>query len=408
MKNCPFSDLANPHFHSEGKSHEAFRTLRSEEPISWQVDKESGVGFWAVTKRRHIDLISKSPELFSSAEKSALYDEFSEEELTFLRLLVINMDPPHHLRYRRIVRNAFSPKNVDLLEPKIRRVVAAAIEKTIQARDCDFVAEMADKIPMQVICELMGVPSEDRGMLLKWSHLMVGSSDPAVAEEKRAITVYGDFLQYGRKIIELHKFKSRGPIVDALLNSETPEGDRLTVEEFCSFFLMLVVAGNETTGAVMSNGMKLLLDSPDRFEAMKNNKRLVTSAVEEFLRYEPAVIQHRRTAMSDVEIDGVKIKKGDKLVLFYQSANRDDEVFANPDEFVIDRGLQGNLAADHRAFGIGQHFCLGAHLARMELQIFFEELVGRARKIQAAGPAIKLVSNTFNSYRSLPITICCD
>jgi cholest-4-en-3-one 26-monooxygenase len=400
MTACPHLNLASPDTYTSGVPFAQFAQLRREEPISWQIDPDNGVGYWAITKREHLDFISKSPEIFSSAARSCFYAERDEAQLVMMRNLLINMDPPDHVKYRRIVRNAFTPKVVDSYDQRFREIAKGIIDRVITKGRCEFVAEVAAELPLIAICELMGIPIEDRHEFFVWTNTMIGSDDPELAvSREESMAAHFNVFQYGRKLAELHRESPRNNIVGALLDG-TVQDEHLTDSEFCNFFLLLVVAGNETTRTVTTHGMRLLIENPEQYTNLQANPSLVEGAVEEFLRYHPAVIQFRRTALRDIELDGVNIKQGDKVVMFYPSVNRDETVFTQADTFDIQRD---DIKNEHRAFGIGEHFCLGSHLARLELRVIFDEIVKRIHNPRLDGEVRWMRSNLISGVKSMPI-----
>jgi cholest-4-en-3-one 26-monooxygenase len=404
MTQCPYINIASPDTYTQGVPFAEFARLRSEQPISWQVDPDNGVGYWAIMRREHLDFISKSPEIFSSAERTCFYFERDDAQIAMMRNLLINMDPPDHVKYRRIVRNAFTPKAVDSYEQRFRDIACEIIDRILPKGRCEFVSEVAAELPLIAICELMGIPLEDRHQFFEWTNKMIGADDPdlAVSREEAGMAHFNVF-QYGRRLAELHRESPRSNIVGTLLDGTVQE-EHLTDIEFCNFFLLLVVAGNETTRTVTTHGMRLLLENPEQYRRLQQNPELVETAVEEFLRYHPAVIQFRRTAMQDIELGGVQMKKGDKVVMFYPSVNRDETVFPDADTFDIDRDLRDGIKNEHRAFGIGEHFCLGSHLARLELKVIFEEIVKRVHEPRLDGELKWMRSNLISGVKSMPIS----
>lgn len=404
MASCPYVDLVDPDTYVRGAPFDRLAQLRREQPISWQEDPDGGVGYWAITKREHLDFISKAPELFSSAARSCFYAERDESELATMRMLLINMDPPDHVRYRRIVRNAFTPRAVDSYEPRFREIAAQILDRVVAKGRCEFVEDVAAELPLIAICELMGIPLEDRHQFFEWTNTMIGIDDPDLAiSPEQGMVAHFNVFQYGRKLAELHRESPRNNIVGALIDGVV-DGEHLTDTEFCSFFLLLIVAGNETTRTVTSHGMRLLMEHPEQYRRLQENPALVPHAIEEFLRYNAAVIQFRRTAMQDIEVGGVQMKKGDKIVMFYQSANHDETVFPQPEVFDVERDLRDDIRREHRAFGFGEHFCLGSHLARLELRVIFDEIVKRIHNPRVDGEIRWLRSNLISGIKTMPIT----
>ncbi len=399
---CPHRNLLDPDTYADGIPHDFFEQQRREEPIYWQEDPNTGVGYWVVTKYDDLQYISKHPELFSSAARTALSREMTEEEVMMQRMMLINMDPPDHLKFRRIVNKAFIPKIVESKLPHIRDMAKAIIDKVAIRGECEFVSEVAAELPLQVICELMGVAQEDRHIIFHNTNIMIGADDPDLSTtDEEGMMAAAEIFAYGYKILEKYRNnETSGDNLIDMLVSGTVDGERLNDDEFSQFFLILLVAGNETTRTVTANGMKLLIENPDQLQELVDDPSLIGNAVEEFLRYEPAVMQFRRTAMADVELGGKLIKNGDKVLMFYTSANRDEAYFSKPNQFDIHR----SNAKDHRSFGIGEHFCLGSHLARLELRVMFEEIIPRLRNPKFVEKPNFMRSDFLNSMKTMPIT----
>ncbi len=402
MSKCPHLKLTDPESFRDGIPRDFYKAMRREEPLFWQDDPDTGVGHWVVTKRDHLDFVSKNPQLFSSAARSSLPQEMRDDQIEQQKFIMLNMDPPDHLKYRRIVNKAFVPKVVESKLSHIRELAKAIIDKVAHKGRCEFVSEVAAELPLQVICELMGVDQEDRHMIFETTNIMIGADDPDLStSEEDGVNASMEIYMYGYKLLETHRTNPEqyDDLVSMLIDG-TVDGEHLSDDEFAAFFLLLIVAGNETTRTVTANGMKLLIEHPDQLQELVDNPSLIPNAVEEILRHEPAVMQFRRTAMEDVELDGKLIKKGDKVLLEYPSANCDEQYFESPEEFNIHR----KDAKEHRTFGIGEHFCLGSHLARLELQVMFEEIIPRLRNPKLDGPPNRLRSFFLNSTKEMWIT----
>ena len=403
MSGCPHIDLTAPETYRGDVPREVFRYLRNEQPVYWHEDPAQGVGFWAVTKQKDLDFVSKNPDLFSSSEKSCLLHESDPERLALMRMQMINMDPPDHLKYRRLVRNAFVPKKVDSYETRFRDIARDIVSKAVEGGRCEFVEDLASELPLIAICELMGVPIEKRKRLFELTKIMLGMDDPELTttEEDGTLAMMEMFFM-AQELAEQHRANPQDDIVNVLLNG-TVEDEPLTDEEFCHFFLLLIVAGNETTRTVTSHGMRLLMEHPDQYQMLVDNPDLLEGAIEEFLRFNPAVIAFRRTAMADLELGGRQIKKGDKIQMYYAAASADEDVFEEADTFDITRAQREDVKNQHRAFGIGEHFCLGSHLARLELKVIFEEMLTRIRNPRLDGEINWLRSNFIHGIKSMPI-----
>jgi cholest-4-en-3-one 26-monooxygenase len=356
-----------------------------------------------ITRQRELDYVSKNPKLFSSHEKSCLLQESEPEDLALMQTQLINMDPPQHLKYRRLVRTAFTPKAVDSYHDRFKEVAKDIVDRAVEGGRCEFVEDVSAELPLIAICELMGVPLDKRKRLYELTNIMLGMDDPELSTTREDGTnAMIEMFMVAMEVAQAHKDQPQNDIVNVLLTG-TVEDEPLTEEEFCNFFLMLMVAGNETTRTVTSHGMRLLIENPDQYQALVDDPGKLDDAIEEFLRYNPAVIAFRRTAMEDVELCGKQIKKGDKIQMYYGAASADEANFADPDVFDITRNTREDVHNKHRAFGIGQHFCLGSHLARLELQVIFEEIVKRIRNPRFDGDINWLRSNFINGIKVMPI-----
>lgn len=403
MNKCPHIDLVSPDTYIGGAPREMYKILRNENPVYWHEEDTPEGGFWAITKRKDLDFISKNPLKFSSREKTCFVHDTDDDRLALNRLLIICMDPPEHIQYRRIIRNAFTPKKVDSYKERFQKIALDILDHAVEGGECEFVEDIAAELPLIAICELMGVPLEDRDQLFEWTNIMLGADDPdlTTSPEDSQLAVFSVY-EYGQKLAEKHKLNPQDDIVNTLLTG-TVEGESLTDDEFYNFFLLLVVAGNETTRTITSHAMRLLMENPDQYQMLVDDPSLIEHAIEEALRYNPAVSVFRRTAMEDVEVGGQLIKTGDKVMLYYQSVSADEDVFVDPDVFDITRPLREDVRNDHRAFGIGEHFCLGSHLARLELQVIMEEIVKRIRNPRLNGEINWLRSNFINGIKKMPI-----
>ncbi|NQY02419.1 MAG: cytochrome P450 [Halieaceae bacterium] len=404
MSQCPHIDLTSPESFAGGHPREAYTYLRQEAPVYWHEDPEQGVGFWAVTRREDLDYISKNPALFSSEARTCmLHEPESDEMLELMRTQMINMDPPRHLKYRRLIRSAFTPKKVDSYEPRFRAIAKDIVEGAIEGGQCEFVEDIAAELPLIAICELMGVPLDKRRRLFELTNIMLGMDDPELStSQEDGTNAMAEMFMMGMEIAAHHKENPQDDIVSTLLNG-TVEDEPLSEEDFCHFFLLLIVAGNETTRTVTSQGMRLLMEHPEQYQALVEDHSLIPDAVEEFLRYNPAVIAFRRTAMEDTELNGQAIRKGDKIQMYYAAASADEAVFTDGDAFDVTRAQREDVRNEHRAFGVGQHFCLGSHLARLELKVIFEEIVKRISNPTFDGDVSWLRSNFINGIKHMPI-----
>lgn len=402
MSGCPVFDLTAPETYRGGMPRETFKYLRNEQPVYWHEDPLQGRGFWAVTRHQDLDFISKNPLLFSSEAETCFLHEQDPEMLAMMRLQLINMDPPKHIKYRRLVRNAFTPRVVDSYEERFREIARDILDRAVSGGRCEFVEDIAAELPLIAICELMGVPLDKRRRLFELTNIMIGMDDPELSttQEEGTMAMMEMFMM-AQELAAQQRTNPQDDIVNVLLNG-TVEDEPLTDDEFCYFFLLLIVAGNETTRTVTSHGMRLLIEH-GQYQQLADNPDLLEGAIEEFLRYNPAVIAFRRTATEDVEVGGQLIRKGDKIQMYYGSASADEDVFNDSDRFDITRAQREELRNSHRAFGIGEHFCLGSHLARLELKVIFEEILRRISNPRFDGEIAWLRSNFINGIKSMPI-----
>jgi cholest-4-en-3-one 26-monooxygenase len=390
-------DLVDPDTFVTAMPHEMFRVLRAEAPVYWH-EEPDGPGFWAITRYRDVVTISRDPGTFSSALGSAMRAEQPPEHLETQRLMMLNMDPPRHNKQRSLVNKAFTPRMVMLLEPRVRRAANDIIDAIAERGECDFVKSIAAELPLMVIAEMLGVPHEDRHVVFSCSNRMIGMDDPEYrTTPEDGMAAATEMYAYANQLALERRDHPRDDLVSALMTAEV-DGERLTELEFDLFFILLSVAGNETTRNLISGGMHALLEHPEQRDRLLDDPALVPSAVEEMLRWVSPVMNFRRTTTRDAEIRGQKIANGQKVVMYYPSANRDEEIFRDP--FTFDVARHPN---EHLAFGIGQHFCLGAKLARLEIRIMFEELLRRLPDIELAGPVRRLRSNFINGIKEMPI-----
>lgn len=406
MSACPFANLIDPDTYANGMPYAELKRIRDDGPVHWMEDPVRGVPYWLVTGRDEIDYISKHPALFSSEARSALADEWDELTLDIQRNMTINQDPPRQLKSRRIVRATFTPAAVDSYEPSFRAHARRIVDSVASRGECEFVEEVAAELPLLAILELCGIPAEDRKDFFQWTNAMIFNQDSDMAtgpEQAQLASI--NVLTYAMKLAEEHKVNPKNDIIGALLNGKGTETG-LSNDEFMWFFLMLITAGNESTRTVTSHGMRLLMENPEQLQYLVDHPEKIADACEEMLRYNTAFIVMRRTVMQDIEVAGKQMKKGDKLIMHYHTVNHDEKVFG-PDAMQFDvrrPERMPDLYNQHRAFGIGQHFCLGSHLARLELRVIMEEVIPRLRNPKFAGPVEYTRSALVNGIKRMPIT----
>ena len=392
-------DLTDLDTFVKGVPHDQFDLLRAEAPVYFHPET-NGAGFWCITRADDLHKVSQTWEVFSSEWGITLHEAESEEALEQQRMMMLMMDPPRHTRLRLLVNKGFTPRMVERLHDRVREVTRDIVDDIAKRGECDFVVDVAAELPLQVIAEIMGVPHEDRHQLFTWSNQMIGSEDPEYAVSPEiAQSAMIDMFGYANELATSKRANPSDDIISVLLQAEV-EGERLSDLEFDLFFELLAVAGNETTRNLISHGMLALIENPDQRELLIGDPSLLPNTVEEMLRYASPVMYMRRTARSDLEIRGETIKEGDKVALWYIAANHDPEVFVNPHAFDIRRDT-----SDHEAFGGGgPHFCLGSHLAKLEITVMFEELMTRIPRMELAGDVQRLRSNFINGIKHLPVS----
>ncbi len=390
-------DLSNPDTFVGGIPFPAFQRLRTEAPLYWQPET-NGRGFWCVTRYDDLMAVSKDPLTFSSARGGTNIFEVSEADMSMLRLLMLNMDPPKHNKFRRLVSTGFTARMVTQLEPHVREICRTLIDNVMERESFDFVTAIAAELPLLVIAELLGVPAADRHKVFEWSNSLVGFDDPEYATSmETGKLASAQMWAYANQLANERKEHPLGDLVSVLMQAEV-DGDRLSEMEFDSFFLLLAVAGNETTRNLISGGMRALIEHPEERARLVADPALLSTGIEELLRWVSPLIHFRRTATRDVHMHGHTIKEGDKVVIFYPSANRDERKFVNPETFDVTR-----TPNEHLAFGIGEHFCLGANLARLEIKLIFEEMLRRLPDLEFDGPVRRLRSNFINGIKAMPV-----
>jgi cholest-4-en-3-one 26-monooxygenase len=378
--------------------HEWLAHLRRHDPVHW-VDEPNGPGYWAVTKYHDCVTVNRDFERFSSSARGTMPFELSEDEIAQQGLMMLNMDPPLHTRYRRLVNKGFTPRMVRDLEESIHRAADDIIDRVIESGTADFVTDISAELPLQVIAELLGVPHDDRHRMFDWSNRMVGNEDPEYQlEPEMALNAAMELYAYAAELFSKKRIDPHADLMSVLTTVEV-EGERLSEIELELFFLLLTVAGNETTRNLMSGAMHAFFQNPDQWTRLLNDRSLLPSAVEEMLRFVSPVMNFRRTAMCDLELSGTQIRQGDKVVFYHASGNRDEEIFENPDAFDVGRDPNPHIAFG----GGGPHFCLGANLARMEIRVMFEHLLDRMPDIRQNGDVQRLQSQFINGVKHLPI-----
>ena len=399
-------DLGNPDLYISGVPHEVFTWLRREDPVHWN-PVTNGRGFWSITKYDDIVAISKNPEVFSSAREHGghrIYDEnivgtagmgAEETDAPF-----ISMDPPEHNRYRRMISPGFGPSRLKALEGQIHDRVCNILDRLGARKECEFVTEVAAELPIQVLAELLGIPQADRLKLFDWSNSMIAEDDPELRKgpEETAADVRA-MIEYSGRLWEERVANPGADLISMLIHPDA-DGEVMSKERYLGTFILLVAAGNETTRNSISGGLITLARFPEQRERLADNPALYGTAAAEIIRYVSPIMHMRRTAIADSVVRGKTIRRGDKLIMWYVSANRDEQIFTNPFGFDLTRAEATQLG-----FGVGQHFCLGARLAELQLRIFFTEFLRRYPKAEPSGPIRRMRSNFVAGIKEMPVRL---
>jgi cholest-4-en-3-one 26-monooxygenase len=388
---------------AEAVPYDQFELLRNEAPVFWH-EHPTYTGFWAVTRYEDVRMVSRDHTTFSAELGSTFLQDMAEEQMELVRMTILNMDPPKHSRFRRLVSAGFKPRMIAALVEHIQELADEIVADLQGDDEIEFVERVAAELPLRVICELLGVPVEDRHLVFDWSNRMVGAQDPDFrASEEDGEAAMAEIYLYCDALAEDRRQNPRDDIITALALAEI-DGDRLSKEELNMFFVTLVVAGNETTRNLISHSMVAILEEPglkQQLVAGIDDDELWTSATEEFLRWGASIHNFRRTATVDTEIAGQAIKAGDKVVIYYPAANRDPSHFTDPDVFDPRR-----TPNDHVTFGGGgTHFCLGANLARAQIKTMLRTFLRHYPNVEAAGPHQRMRSDFVNGIKHLPIKL---
>lgn len=400
-------DFTDPDVNWSAVPHEQFRELRRTSPVSWIEQKpgsydgfapESGSGYWAVTAHADVAAVSKDGKRFSNAENGAIirFPEGMEREMVEMqRVMILNQDPPEHTAMRHIVSRAFTPRSIAQLEQIMRDRARRIVTEAVERGSGDFVEEVAAELPLQAIADLLGVPQEDRKKLFRWSNQMLANEDPDYATEDPQQASM-EVLMYAMAMAADRKAEPRDDIVTRLLEADK-DGRGLTDDEFGYFVIILAVAGNETTRNAISHGMNAFLDNPDQWELWKRERP--ETMVDEVVRWATPVTVFQRTALEDLEVGGVPVRKGQRVGIFYASANFDEEVFDDPFAFNILRDPNPHVGFG----GHGAHYCLGANLARQEIRLMFDALADIAPDITKVAEPKRLRHGWINGIKELQV-----
>lgn len=431
---APTEVIVDPDTYVRGVPYDVLAELRRTCPVVWVEEPAdehwpAGPGFWAVLRHADVRHVLRNARVFSShLGATQIRDPATPRDLAYVRRMMLNMDPPEHSRLRGLLTRAFTPRAVARLEERIRQRARRLVEAVVDRGECDFAKEVAADLPLLTLADVFGIPESDRWLMFDWSNRVIGYQDAeyAVSAEfdaagatpmaQRAVALrprpgpdgrmpdprtragMPDLYAYAH---ELGEYKRRHPgedVMSVLMQQVDTEGGRVSVEEFENLFWLFSVAGNETLRNGLPGGMLALLSHPEEYRRLRQDRSLLPRAVEEMLRWWTPVMHFRRTATEDTELAGVPIRAGQKVVVWFSSANRDEAVFDEPDRFCIRRHPN-----DHLSFGHGPHFCLGAHLARVQMRAMFDAVLDLLGEVEPAGEPVRLRSNFQNGIKHLPI-----
>jgi cholest-4-en-3-one 26-monooxygenase len=402
-------DLTDPDLNLAGIPHDAFRLLRTSAPVHWieqapgaraGMSEASGTGYWAVTKHADVAAVSKNSRVFSSRENGVIIrnpETATRESIEMTQVVIINQDAPDHTQLRSIISRGFTPRAIGALEDGLEACARRIVEDAVATGGGDFVDQVASQFPLEVIGDMLGIPAEDRQKIFDWTNQMTGAEDADLArEDNDPAAAAAELLMYSMVLANERRESPRDDIVTKLVNADV-EGRGLTDDEFGFFVIALAVAGNETTRNATAHGMEAFFDHPDQWDLWVNERP--ATMVDEVIRWATPVTSFQRTALEDTELGGVRIKAGQRVGIFYASANHDEDVFTDPFTFDITRQRNPHLAFG----GHGAHYCIGANLARTEIRLIFEALADLAPGITRAGDASRMRSGWLNGIKSLPV-----
>jgi cytochrome P450 len=405
-------DVASPKVYAQGVPHAELAAIRRHDPVHWHPWPGTRGGFWLLSKHADVVAVGKQPRLYSSQVGHIALEDRAPDELQARRSM-IETDPPEHTRLRRLVSYAFTRPKVKEYEDFTRATVRRLLDAAIAKREFDWVREISEPLPVTILISILGLPAEDVPMVVELTSEMAAATDedyrpdpvkyPTDIDPRllpfgtpAAQAVY----EYGRRIGAERREHPRDDLVSRLVHAEV-DGEHLTDSEYTNFFQLFIFAGNETTRTAISHGILALMEHPGEFERLRRDRSLMDTAVDEILRYGTPLIYFRRTATEDTEIRGVPIRAGDRVALWYLSANFDEDVFEDPHRFDI-----GRSPNPHTTFGRGgPHFCIGSFLAKLEIGILLEEMLARKVRFELTGPPVRLSSNFVNGFKSIPVRV---
>ncbi|WP_294138305.1 cytochrome P450 [Sphingomonas sp.] len=397
-------DLKDPGLYEAGVPWADFAALRRDDPLHWNPETD-GAGFWGVTRHADIVEVSRQPLLFSSAYENGGHRIFNENEVgltgagdSAIGIPFISRDPPIHTRYRKFVMPALAPGRLGDIEARIRDRVRLLVDEIPMGQTVNLVPALSAPLPLMTLAELLGVSIDIWPKLYDWTNAFVGEDDPEFRQSPEAMgATFGEFFEFAQELFQARRAEPTGDIASLLANAEI-DGEPVPFRDFVANLILVLVGGNETTRNSLSHTVAAFSANPEQWDAIRTDRDLLKTAAPEMVRFASPVMHMRRTAMEDATIGGRPVRKGDKVVLWYISANRDEEVFPDADKFLVDR-----KGAQHVGFGAGQHVCVGSRLAEMQLRIAFDLLADRVRSFEVQAPPRRFRSNFINGLKNLDV-----
>ena len=401
MVAAPAVDLSDPDAFIEAPPHAFLEELRRSQPVYWQ-DMRAEPGFWAVLRHADVVHVAREPRLFSASEGGVVLENLAPDQLEMMRNMLLAMDPPRHVAYRKPLAPSFTASVIGRLEHDIRDICRDIVATAAVKGEVEFVHEVAGSLPTRVIGQLVGIPAEDQPRIHRWAEQNTSGQDPDLAGSgyEDGGNASMEMAMYAIGFAARRRQEEPREDLTSLILAGNFGGRPMSDVDFGSFFVQLVTAGNDTTKTMLAGGLLALLDHPDQLAQLRADPSLIPGAVEEILRWANPLHYFRRTATADTELRGVPIRRGDKVLMYYTSANRDEDVFADPHRFDIRRAPN-----PHLSFGIAEHFCLGVHLARLEGKVFLVELLAAFGTIELAGEPRRTRSNLNNALKVLPVRL---
>lgn len=403
-RNPKVVDLNDSRTFLSGQPHDRYDQIRADYPLYYNYENpDFGPGFWCVTRHADVMTVSRNTDIFSSASgiNISYAPEADPEIINAIVGNMIAMDPPMHRTYRKIAQPYFARNSISKMEARVRELASQILDEAGEKNEIDFMTDIAAPLPISVLCDILGVPHSDWKLIFDWSNILIGFEDPDLATSREQVEgTFMNLFAYGQQMIEDRRANPRGDLMSAIAEAKTETGEEIPEHLLNGFFLLMVIAGNETTRNSLSGGALALAQYPKERDKLVKNPAAITTGIEEIFRWVSPVNYMRRTVLKETELAGQKLSPGEKVVMWYGAANRDPAIFADPQVFNVSRDPN-----PHLAFGIGEHFCLGARLAQLQVRVLFEELFKRFPNYQLAGEVAYMRTNFINGIKRMPVRL---